>query len=154
MDHRGAGARSQRDGAATDVRLLIGHDAAVAEWVGNRIGVPVAPPYTALGWVDDNGTLKVGFVFYGYAPGGNIDIAVAASGRMTRGMLTTVGDYVFGQIGATRITARAFKRNEQACDMLKRAGFVAECVAKAYYGPADDAVQYRLLKRDCRWLTS
>lgn len=146
------------------MRLLPGHDATIAEWVGARIGVPVAPPYTALGWIEDfvdqdgrerpgGGTLRVGFVFYGYAPGGNIDIAVAASGRLTRGMLATVADYVFDQIGATRITARAFKRNGQACDMLKRAGFTAECVAKAYYGPADDAVQFRMLRRDCRWLT-
>jgi hypothetical protein len=134
------------------MRLLIGHDATVAEWVGNRIGVPVAPPYTALGWIDGEGTLKAGFVFYGYAPGGNIDIAVALSGRLTRGMLAAVADYVFRQIPATRMTARAIASNDKACAMLKRAGFVQECICKAYYG-ADDAVQFRMLKREAtRWL--
>ena len=134
------------------MRPLVGHDAVVAEWVGNRIGVPIAPPYTALGWIDDEGTLKVGFVFYGYAPGGNIDVAIASSGRLTRPIIRTVARYVFEQIPATRMTMRPKRSNRVACDILVRLGFKVECVCKSYYGSNEDAVQYRMLKSECRWL--
>ena len=55
------------------MQLLVGHDIAVAGWVGGRIGVPMTPPYTALGFLDREGTLAAGFVFYGFVPRGNID---------------------------------------------------------------------------------
>ena len=62
------------------MRLLLGHDVAVAEWIGGRIGAPIIPPYTALGWINGDGDLAVGFVFSNYTPGGNIDMGLAASG--------------------------------------------------------------------------
>lgn len=134
------------------MRALCGHDAAVAEWVGNRIGVVMTPPYTAIGFLDRAGTLVAGFVFYGYTPGGNIDIAIALSGRLTRGALRAVCQYAFVQIPATRITARPLRSHAAACDQLKRAGFVQECVARDYRGPGLDVLQLRLIAKDCRWL--
>jgi RimJ/RimL family protein N-acetyltransferase len=133
------------------MKMLLGHDVAVAEWIGNRIGDPIIPPYTALGWLDDDGTLAVGFVFFGYVPGGNIEMGLAATGKLTRGILSAVADYVFRQAGAKRITARCKRRNTKAHNMLKRAGFVQECVCRDYYHD-DDAVQFRLTKSGCKWL--
>lgn len=133
------------------MNLLVGHDAAVAQWVGDKIGVPMIPPYTALGWIDNEGLLRVGFVFFGYVPLGNIDIAIASSGRLTRGILSVVADYVFMQIAAKRMTARTRRSNTLACDLLRRAGFVQECICKSFYAD-DDAVQFRMRKSECRWL--
>jgi hypothetical protein len=133
------------------VRLITGHDDVIAEWVGDRIGAVIVPPYTAMGWIDDDGTLAVGFVFNGYIPGGNLEMALASSGRLTRGMLRAVARYVFEDAQATRITVRTRRKNDRGCQMLKRAGFVEECVCKDYY-PDDAAVQFRMLKSDAeRW---
>lgn len=129
----------------------MGHDAEVAAWVGEKIGSPISPPYTALGWIDDSGALSAGFVFYGYS-GSNVDLAIAASGRFTRGMISAVANYVFGQIECRRATARTARKNERACSILRRIGFRQETICKHYYQD-DDAVQFRLLRRDARkWL--
>ncbi len=134
------------------MRLLTGHDATIAEWVGRRIEAEIVPPYAAMGWIDEQGMLAVGFVFHSYIPGGNIEMALASSGRLTRGILRTVAHYVLDTAQATRITARTRQRNEQACWLLKRAGFVQECVCRDYY-PDDSAVQFRMLRSDIeRWL--
>lgn len=133
------------------MRLLLGHDATVAEWVGERIGSPMVPPYTALGWLDDVGNLAVGVCFFNFVPGGNIEMGLAASGRLTRGILSAVAHYAFFQVGARRITARVKRGNERAADMLMRAGFKAECNCKRYYAD-DDAMQFRMFKSECKWL--
>ena len=135
------------------MRLITGHDVTVAEWVAGRIGDgPIPPPYTALGWIDGEGLLRVGFVFFDYRPAGNMDMAVAASGRFTRGVFRDVWVYVFEHAGASRLTARVKRGNRLACSILERAGFVKECNCKNYYAD-DDAVQYRILRVQAeRWL--
>lgn len=145
------------------MHLVAGHDSQVANWISQRTGTPICPPYTALGWISDSNMLgwlgvdrllKVGFVFYRYEPGGNMDFTVAASGHLTRGVLTTVSDYVFDKAGCARLTSRPMHTNEKHCELLERAGFKAEGVQADYYGIGHHAVSYRLLKRQCRWLNS
>lgn len=136
------------------MHLVAGHDAIVASWISERVGAPISPPYTALGWIDDEAALRVGFVFYRYEVGGNIDFTLAASGRLTRGILGAVADYVFNHAGCRRMTSRPLMANERHCRLLERAGFKREAVLSDYYGEGEHAVQYRLLKRQCRWLSS
>jgi hypothetical protein len=134
------------------MRALIGEDLAVATWVGNRIGVPMTPPYTAIGFLDAAGAIVAGFVFYNFFVGGNIDMAVAARGRLTRGSLRAVAHYAFEQAGAARVTVRPPADHHRAIEQLKRAGFKPEAVCKNYYGPAA-AMQLRILKSEAkRWL--
>jgi hypothetical protein len=134
------------------MRVVVGHDVAVAGWVGEQIGAPMIPPYTALGFLDRSDRLAAGFVFYGCVPGGNVDMAVAARGLLTRGTLRAVAHYAFEQLGAARITCRPPASYDRAIGILKRVGFVQETVCKGWYG-ADNAVQLRILKRDARrWL--
>ena len=133
--------------------LLTGHDVEVADWVGRKIGAPIIPPYTALGWLDEDGTLVAGIVFHTYVPNGNIDMAIALSGRLTRPMMATVADYMFRQCAARRCTARTARKNERAQSILKRIGFVQEAICAKYFSD-DDAVQFRLLKREAkRWMS-
>lgn len=135
------------------MQVLIGHDVAVATWVGNRIGVPMTPPYTAIGFLDRDGALAAGFVFYGYVPGGNVDMAVAARGMLTRGAIRAVAHYAFVQAGAARISVRPPASNERAIDILKRAGFKPEAPLKHFYGKGAPALQLRIFKSEAkRWL--
>jgi hypothetical protein len=131
---------------------LFGHDEVVAKWVGEKIGAVIVPPYTVMAWIDENGVLATGFVFHSYIPGGSIEMALASRGRLTRKMLREVAHYIFEDNAARRITVRTKRKNERACSMLERAGFVKESVCRAYY-PDDDAVQFRMLKSNAmRWL--
>lgn len=128
------------------------HNTVIAEWVGRQVGVPIAPPYTTMGWIDGQGLLRVGFIFYGYSPHGNIDLAIASTAGFTRGIIRRVASYIFEEIPARRATARPPRKNETACSILRRCGFVQETVCKDYYAD-DDAVQFRLLRKDAmRWL--
>lgn len=146
------------------MHLIVGNDACVANWISRRVGGPICPPYTALGWGDGrllgwrnlDDILEVGFVFYRYEPGGNIDFTVAASGRLTRGILATVADFVFNQAGCARLTSRPMKKNDRHCRLLEKAGFKPEGVQPHYYGRGkeDHAVCYRMLWKECRWLSS
>lgn len=133
------------------MQLLVGHDVAVATWVGEKIGVPMIPPYTALGWIDDRGLLRIGFVFFGYN-GSNMDVAIAMTHSLTRGVIRAVAHYIFEQSGCVRCTLRPPRKNVAACSILKRLGFVQECICKRFYG-SEDAVQLRMLKSECRWLS-
>lgn len=135
------------------MRLLIGHDEAVASWVGSKLGHPLCPPYTALGWIDDNGTLRIGFVFHRYIPNGNIEIDVASTAGWTRGVLRTVCAYAFNGLGVQRMTAVTRLDNKRVRSILERAGFRFECVMRQFYGPQGDAMQFRMFKSDAkRWL--
>lgn len=132
--------------------LIAGHDVAVAQWVASKTGREIAPPYTALGWIGRDDHLAIGMVFYGYAPRGNLDMAVAASGLLTRGVIRAAAHYAFVQVGARRVTARPPALHERAIAILRRVGFVREAVLKDFYED-DDAVQLRLRRRDAeRWL--
>lgn len=138
------------------MHLLLGHDVVVAQWVGERVGAPQTPPYTAIGFLGPQGVLAAGFVFYSLVPNvpaGNIEMAVAARGRLTRGVIAAVGHYVFEQVGASRITCRPPADHARAISILKRIGFTQETVCRDWYGPGRHATQLRILKHEAkRWL--
>jgi RimJ/RimL family protein N-acetyltransferase len=60
---------------------------------------------------------------------------------------------VFNHAGCERLTSRPLASNLRHCRMLEKAGFKQEAVLSDYYQEGN-AVQYRLLKRQCRWLNS
>lgn len=131
---------------------IFGEDVAVAAWVSERIGRPIEPPYTAIGFRDHNGGLA-GVVFNDYVPGGNIEMTVASDVRFTRRMFKIIARYVFGQLGCCRLTVRTRKSNAAVCEMAERIGFVREATLKDFFGPGDHAELFRMLRRDCkRWL--
>lgn len=131
------------------VQLLIGHDIAVAAWVADRIGLgPMTPPYTAIGFLGRDERLAAGFVFYGNVPRGNVDMAVAVNGFMTRGAIRAIAHYAFEQLQASRVTCRPPVTHERAIKNLKRAGFRPEAVLKDWHGVGGDALQMRIRKTE------
>ena len=69
--------------------ILLGHDDAVASWVGNINGKPFHPPYTAIGCVTEEGRLTGGFVFTGYN-GTSVEMSLAGHGVTQRGLWRAV----------------------------------------------------------------
>lgn len=136
------------------MRILIGHDDAVAEWAGKRLGAVFHRPFVAIGFLRDDGTLCGAAVFNGWN-GSNIDITIYGPGCMTRQTVGVVYRYVFGQLKANRATARTMRSNKQMQRLLPRLGFRWEGVAPRYYGIGrkQDAVVYRLLREDAqKWM--
>jgi RimJ/RimL family protein N-acetyltransferase len=129
--------------------VIIGDDFAVASWVSERIGAPFLPPYTAIGFGEP---LVAGAVFNDYT-GGNVEVTVATDGPFTRGMIRTVSHYVFVHLGCSRMSIHTRTADTKTRNMARRAGFVQECVRMHYYGENKHAALYRMLRKECRWLT-
>jgi RimJ/RimL family protein N-acetyltransferase len=137
------------------VKLLFGNDRYVAEIVGDALGIFISPPYTAIGFLDDAGSIRGGAIFNNYNQS-NIEVTVYAKNIATRGMIRAVMHYVFVQLNCNRLTARTRKSNKVAQKMLPRMGFKYEATLQLYYGPDknDAAVLYWIDRQTAleRWL--
>ncbi len=136
------------------MRLVIGCDEMVASWVGERLGVRIVPPYTAIGATKNGSDLCAGAVFNDYT-GANIELTVAGDvipAAFSRAIL----NYVFVQIGALRLSIKTKRSNKHVQKMLSsRKAFKFEGISPRYFGPArsDDAIRYALFAEDARkWL--
>jgi hypothetical protein len=127
-------------------------DARVAAYIEGKLGLKLSAPFYAMGFVAEDERPLCGFVFNGFNSA-NIDITVVAEpGGITLGVLKAVSAYAFDQLQCRRVSARIKKRNKRAIRAAIRFGFVFENVAHRYFND-DDAVVYRMMKEDCRWIT-
>lgn len=121
----------------------------MAEWVSERIGAYMWPPYTAIGVVDDDHRLIAGFVFNDFN-GSNVELTAALTRHVPRGIVAGICSYVFHQMKCRRMTFRTRRSNARAMGFLLKHATV-EALLPCYFVD-DDAVQFRLLRKDCRWL--
>ncbi len=77
-------------------------DERVPAFVGARVERRIVPPYTAAGIESATGDIIAGAVFNGFT-GNSVDVTIAGHG-WTKGFITEVGRYVFGQLGCLRMT--------------------------------------------------
>jgi hypothetical protein len=127
---------------------------AIANWVMGKLGRRAVRPYKAIGLANGDGRLIAGAVFNGYN-GANVDLTIYGPGLITRKSLRAIFHYAFDKLHATRVTARTRRKNVlHASGLLLRLGFSFETCAARYYGKgrAGDAMVYRMLREDCRWL--
>ena len=125
--------------------MLFGFDSDVAEFVGKNMEREFAPPFTAIGVLDQNGNLVGGMVFSDYT-GSNIEITIYGPGLMSRKVVSQCFDYVFNQLKCSRLTARTRRSNRLMRKLLPRLGFDYEATIKHYFGTerGDDALLFRL----------
>lgn len=137
------------------MRLIIGWDAAIARWVGDRLGIDDFGQYTALGIADAAGDLLAGVVFNNYRPDiPNIEATIATTTPRwcNRGVLRAIFSIPFQQYGCTRITAVVENKNQPARAFLCRLGFHEEGLMRQGFRGGGDAVIYGMLRSECRWL--
>lgn len=137
------------------MRLVLGQDAAVADWAGAALGVTFQPPFVAFGIVDTNGRLCGASIFNDFYPGGNIEWTHVGAGTLRKGLLREMAQYAFIKNRATRITAKTRRGNSIVRRLLPKAGFAYEGTQKRYFGPdkSDDALVFALFRADAeRWL--
>jgi RimJ/RimL family protein N-acetyltransferase len=142
------------------MKLVCGHDAAVADWVRSRIPHMKGGDFgacVAIGVIDDAGAPVAGAVFHGYSDlpgGGDIQMSMAAdSARWARrGVIRGLLDYPFNQAGCQRVTTLTPARNTRALRINAGLGFVREGCIRRGFGD-DDAIIMGLLREDAeRWL--
>lgn len=135
------------------MRALFGCDQAVAEWVGNGLRKPIHPPYTAIGWVDEQDNLRAGAVFNQWN-GSNIEVTIYGPRGFGKEAIQTVFRYAFTQLKANRLTATTERRNKVMRRILPRMGFIFEHPQQQFYGPRreNDGLVFRMLRNECRWL--
>lgn len=132
---------------------IVGHDAEIAHWVGQRLDNPDwGEWYTAIG-LGDQGKIIAGVIYHNYRPPTNMEISIATDTPRwaTRGNLRMFFHYPFEQLGVTRLTAITGRKNAKVRRFNERLGFVKEGVLRQAYVD-DDAVIYGLLRSECRWL--
>jgi RimJ/RimL family protein N-acetyltransferase len=136
------------------VRLLFGQDAAVAQWVGERIphvGSGAAfGPSVAIGIVREDGFPVGGVVYHNHYPAfGNIEMSIAADTPkwLTKPIVCALLRYPFSQLGCIRITACTPRRAASVRRFLDKFGFKREGLIRRAFG-TDDAVVSGLLRSE------
>ena len=115
--------------------LLFGHDKAVADWVGDKVGKSFSEPYTAFGVIKD-GRLIGGAVFTGFT-GDAIELSIAGRGVVCRGLWAAVHNYVFRQLRCHRLAIHTSSENKRVRKMAPHFGFVFEGKSRNLFGKHD-----------------
>jgi len=131
--------------------ILIHNDAAVAEWVKERIPYIQSFENSVAFGVLENDRLVGGIVFNNYR-GFDIHMSAAMDCALTRQSLRTLCEYVFWQLNVRRVTAITGKKNRKARKALRIIGFIEEGTCKHALDGVQDAVVYGLLRENCKWI--
>lgn len=131
--------------------IVVADTPEVVCYIEGRLRIKIAPPCQAFGYLTDGGQAIAGVVVNDYT-GSNCELTVVAEkGRIHIGVLRHIASHVFNKLGCRRATIRTRKSNKELLRIIPRFGFVFEHVAKHYYSDAD-AVVFRMLRDECRWL--
>ena len=132
------------------MRLVFGQDEIVGGWVAGLIGRPFYQPISTIGWVDANGDLVGGVAFHNYEIA-NIDLAIAVTRPVTRGIIRACCHYVFIQLGCDRMTIRLRRSNKRGIRSAHKLGFKFECTLERWFG-TENGVQLKMLRDSCKWI--
>jgi RimJ/RimL family protein N-acetyltransferase len=132
------------------LKLVIGHDEIVGRWVSEKIGTVFYQPIATIGWVDARGDLVGGCAFHNYEIA-NIDLAVATTRPVTRGVIRAICHYVFVQLGCERITIRMRRSNKRGIKSAHKLGFVFEATLEKWFAP-ENGVQLKMMRSNCKWI--
>lgn len=62
--------------------------------------------------------------------------------------------YVFLDLQVHRLQIHTARHNKRIKRAAPKFGFKYECVARDYYGPGEDAIQFAMTPDHCRWITN
>lgn len=142
------------------VKLIYGHDEAVANWVAGQIKHPPYPSgmYRAIGIMLDNSIIG-GVIWHNYHEDFSgrpllIEVTIATidkrwcSGHNLRELFA----YPFIQLGVKRVQATCHRKAKHVRITLDRLGFHFEGIVREAHPLGGDAAHYSLLKQECKWL--
>jgi hypothetical protein len=120
----------------------------VAQFVGERVGQPIIPPFVGIG-LERDGQLVAGAVFNVYT-GPDVQVTVAAEpGAITRAFVRACGEYAFGVAGCERVSIET--GHPFVARLALRLGGRVEGVKRNAFGPGLDAFVVGILKADWKF---
>lgn len=125
---------------------VVAEDPRITELVSRLTGKVFAPPFTTLG-IERNGEVVAGALFNVYE-GDDIHVSIAGKG-WTRGFMSDVGQYVFGQLKCNRITC--ITESAKVVRIAERLGGQIEGCLRNHFGPSRDGYIVGILKDDYRF---
>lgn len=124
---------------------MIVSDDRVAAFVGKKLGVVFAQPFTALG-IERRGQIVAGIVFNCWT-GPDAQLSIAADrGRITKRFLARVGRYLTDELGCIRATIET--EHEHVAKLALRMGGKVEGVKRNLFGAGRDATLIGIQKED------
>lgn len=133
---------------STDIQLL-------GPWVWEQME---STEYTsvgksALGYVDDDGSIRWAVVYDEYNPGGSIQMhtAITHPKYVTRRAISAVFEYPFYQLGVKKVLGFVNSENYKALAFDIRLGFQVEAVVNDVYDIGDLYI-LSMTQEQCRWL--
>lgn len=130
------------------MRLITDQPEIVAQFVATGLQLTFNPPYTALGWVLEQGDrwrLVGGVVFNDYN-GYNMEATIYWDGPMTRQPIAETLRYVFVQCKCGRLTAKTRRGNKRMRHILPRLGFQIDAELPRFFGStkSQNALVFRM----------
>lgn len=133
------------------MRLLVGHDPIVAQWVGERLGGHFIAPFTALGIINGDGVLRGGCVIRA-RNSDTCEVSLYSENAMTPGIMRGICRMLFDGLGFARCEIHTPRDNKAMKRAAPKLGFRFECRAWSFYGNGRDALQFSMTRNSCRWL--
>ena len=133
--------------------VIVGRDAAVAEWVRERVRfVEHWGPCRAIGIA--RGAELIAGVVYNNHRGPTIEASIASTepSWCSRRNLAAIFAYPFRQLDCTRLGACTEANDAPVRAFLSRLGFREEGLLKSALPERLDAVIYGMTPEECRWL--
>jgi RimJ/RimL family protein N-acetyltransferase len=125
---------------------MIVADDRCAQFVSERLGFGLCPPFTAMG-IERDGEI-IGGVVFNHFEGADLHVTVAGRG-WTKDFLKAVGTYVFDQLGCERMTA--ITADEITATFAERLGGQYEGCLRNHFGPGKNGLVAGILREEWRY---
>lgn len=131
------------------MRLVLGHDALVAQWAKDKYAAGLPPYIQAMGIVDDEGNIRGAATLHEFN-GFNVELCYWGPGTASIHIARQITAICFDGLKVLRITCRTPRGNKVLVKHLPRIGFRYEGLLRRYYGPtrAHDAILFGALRSD------
>jgi hypothetical protein len=115
----------------------------IANWHQTNGRVFVAPPYSAMCWINDKDEIVASVLFNDYNKF-NIDAHICMPGTFSINKIRDIFKYVFEFLKCTRLTAKPKRSNKMVVKLIERLDFTSEATLNEYWGigAENDALVY------------
>ena len=131
--------------------LLFGHDRDVAEWAEHKLDGRLVFPHAAIGMLDKSGTLRGAFLL-SFHNANTAELTLYSEGVMTNDMWRGFFRWTFVGLGIHRLQIRTHRKHKAVKRAAPKYGFAFEGVARDFYGPGEDSLNFYMTPAMCRWI--
>lgn len=121
------------------MRIVLGADQAVADYIARATGDPMASPFKTIGIYNKHNTL-IGALALNVYTGAGIEVSGAGRAIVLRSARQALCDVVYGLLGCRRMAITVRRSNKRMRRLASELGFRFEGTARAYYGSEDGSV--------------